>query len=182
VWRGVLAWGQAKAGVQSSVKQWTENDRSKMKQVLNGVLEHVRLMEIGSEVFAQEVEPTGLLSMEMTLARSLQKSPFLYRLVQGDSSEISLKTNIHSTIFLHETKDLIQFPVYGYYGLMGQCNKFRAKRKHLILEIDQHTLKLHENCLMQKSCVGNRQTCHCLSHIPCSQSVDGTQFMSAHNW
>ncbi|CAI8042115.1 BTB/POZ domain-containing protein 9 [Geodia barretti] len=69
VWRGVLAWGQAKAGVQSSVKQWTENDRSKMKQVLNGVLEHVRLMEIGSEVFAQEVEPTGLLSMEMTLAR-----------------------------------------------------------------------------------------------------------------
>lgn len=36
---------------------------------LQGVLEHVRLMEIGSEVFAQEVEPTGLLSMEMTLAR-----------------------------------------------------------------------------------------------------------------
>ena len=35
MWRGVLAWGQAKAGVQSSVKQWTENDRSKMKQVLN---------------------------------------------------------------------------------------------------------------------------------------------------
>ena len=89
VWRGILAWGQAKAGVQSGVKKWTESDRTKMKQVLNvsntvhdimvmvlnfqchtqGVLEHVRLMEIGSEVFAQEVEPTGLLSMEMTLAR-----------------------------------------------------------------------------------------------------------------
>ena len=38
--------------------------------MMQGVLEHVRLMEIGSEVFAQEVEPTGLLSMEMTLARS----------------------------------------------------------------------------------------------------------------
>ena len=49
---------------------------------MQGVLEHVRLMEIGSEVFAQEVEPTGLLSMEMTLARSLQKSPFLYRLMK----------------------------------------------------------------------------------------------------
>lgn len=30
-------------------------------------------MEIGSEVFAQEVEPTGLLSMEMTLARYIRK-------------------------------------------------------------------------------------------------------------
>lgn len=39
--------------------------------MIQGVLEHVRLMEIGSEVFAQEVEPTGLLSMEMTLARSV---------------------------------------------------------------------------------------------------------------
>lgn len=35
VWRGVLAWGQAKAGVQSSVRQWTDSDRTKMKQVLN---------------------------------------------------------------------------------------------------------------------------------------------------
>lgn len=35
VWRGVLAWGQAKAGVKNNVKLWTEDDRSKMKQVLN---------------------------------------------------------------------------------------------------------------------------------------------------
>lgn len=35
VWRGVLAWGQAKAGVQGSVQQWTDTDRAKMKQVLN---------------------------------------------------------------------------------------------------------------------------------------------------
>lgn len=39
-------------------------------------MEHVRLMEIGSEVFAQEVEPTGLLSMEMTLARYIIKFYF----------------------------------------------------------------------------------------------------------
>ena len=44
---------------------------------VQGVLEHVRLMEIGSEVFAQEVEPTGLLSMEMTLARFLHNSQIL---------------------------------------------------------------------------------------------------------
>jgi hypothetical protein len=69
VWRGVLAWGQANAGIQRSVQEWTDTDRTKMKLILNGVLEHVRLMEISSEVFAQEVEPTELLSMEMTLAR-----------------------------------------------------------------------------------------------------------------
>ena len=48
---------------------WTEADRAKMKEQLAGVLEHVRVMEINSEVFANEVEPTGLLPMEMTLAR-----------------------------------------------------------------------------------------------------------------
>lgn len=35
-------------------------------------------MEIGSEVFAQEVEPTGLLSMEMTLARYIRKLTILF--------------------------------------------------------------------------------------------------------
>ena len=45
MWRGVLAWGQAKAGVQSSVKQWTENDRSKMKQVLNVSMHTLHISE-----------------------------------------------------------------------------------------------------------------------------------------
>ena len=48
---------------------WTEKERQRMKEALAGVLECVRIMEIGSEVFASEVEPTGLLPMEMTLAR-----------------------------------------------------------------------------------------------------------------
>ena len=35
------------------------------------MIEHVRLLQISSEVFAKEVEPTGLLTMEQTLARSV---------------------------------------------------------------------------------------------------------------
>lgn len=35
MWRGVLGWGQAKAGVKGTVKQWTDSDRTRMKQVLN---------------------------------------------------------------------------------------------------------------------------------------------------
>ena len=50
---------------------WTEKERQRMKEALAGVLECVRVMEISSEVFASEVEPTGLLPMEMTLARQV---------------------------------------------------------------------------------------------------------------
>ena len=35
VWRAVLSWGQANASVQNNVKQWSEGDRAKVKQVLN---------------------------------------------------------------------------------------------------------------------------------------------------
>ena len=41
VWRAVLAWGHSKAGVQGSVKQWTDTDRAKMKQVLNVSTQHI---------------------------------------------------------------------------------------------------------------------------------------------
>ena len=69
VWRAVIQWGQHHANITQTMLLWTEADRAKMKGQLAGVLEHVRVMEINSEVFANEVEPTGLLPMEMTLAR-----------------------------------------------------------------------------------------------------------------
>ena len=48
VWRAVLAWGHSKAGVQGSVKQWTDTDRAKMKQVLNVSTQHIILIIIHS--------------------------------------------------------------------------------------------------------------------------------------
>ena len=69
MWHAVVEWGQHNAGVKQTVLLWTEEDRALVKQALQGVLEEVRIMEISSETFAKEVEPTGLLSMEMTLAR-----------------------------------------------------------------------------------------------------------------
>ena len=69
VWRAVIQWGQHHASISQTMLLWTEADRAKMKDQLAGVLEHVRVMNINSEVFANEVEPTGLLPMEMTLAR-----------------------------------------------------------------------------------------------------------------
>lgn len=65
----MVQWGQHKAGVDRSSDSWTEGERSSIKDALEGVLDQVRLMDISSDVFAKEVEPTGLLPMEMTLAR-----------------------------------------------------------------------------------------------------------------
>jgi len=69
VWHAAIQWGQHHANVNQTMLLWTEADRSKMKEQLADVLEHIKVMEINSEVFANEVEPTGLLPMEMTLAR-----------------------------------------------------------------------------------------------------------------
>ena len=69
MWRAVVRWGQHKARVPRPSLLWSDVDRSQVKQALDGVLQHVQVMEIDSEVFAKEVEPTGLLPMEMMLAR-----------------------------------------------------------------------------------------------------------------
>lgn len=68
MWHAVVRWGQHKAGVTQDIVLWTEEHRRLIQDALQGVLEHIRVMEISSEVFAREVEPTGLLPMEMTLA------------------------------------------------------------------------------------------------------------------
>ncbi len=69
VWHAVVRWGQFKAGVKTTMILWTEKDRALIKKSLHGVLEQVRVMDINSDVFAREVEPTGLLPMEMVLDR-----------------------------------------------------------------------------------------------------------------
>ena len=63
-----MQWGQHKAGIKQTSILWTEEDRQVVQDSLEGVLQHIRLIELGSEFFAKEVEPTGLLPMEMMLA------------------------------------------------------------------------------------------------------------------
>lgn len=69
MWRSVIRWGENQAGCSGGYSQWTDDDRVNVKEALSEVIEHVRLLQISSEVFAKEVEPTGLLTMEQTLAR-----------------------------------------------------------------------------------------------------------------
>lgn len=50
-------------------QHWTEEERMRVCQHLSGVINHVRLLLIDSQVFAEEVEPTGAVPIEMSLER-----------------------------------------------------------------------------------------------------------------
>ncbi|KAG5888228.1 hypothetical protein JTB14_035577 [Gonioctena quinquepunctata] len=69
VWRAVLNWAKYQAGVTQPTPHWTEEERARVCQHLSLVINHVRLLLIDSQVFAEEVEPTGAVPMELSLER-----------------------------------------------------------------------------------------------------------------
>ncbi|XKL69549.1 hypothetical protein PGB90_007318 [Kerria lacca] len=69
VWRAVLNWAKYQAGVTQPTAHWTEEERARVCQHLSGVISHVRLLLIDSQVFAEEVEPTGAVPIELSLER-----------------------------------------------------------------------------------------------------------------
>lgn len=48
---------------------WSEDERARVCRHLSGVMSHVRLLLIDSKFFAEEVEPTGAVPMELLLER-----------------------------------------------------------------------------------------------------------------
>lgn len=69
MWRCVLEWAKHQAGVTQRTAHWTEDERAKVCQHLSGVMGYVRLLLIDSKFFAEEVEPTGAVPMELLLER-----------------------------------------------------------------------------------------------------------------
>ncbi|XP_065162443.1 uncharacterized protein [Atheta coriaria] len=69
VWRAALNWAKYQAGVTQPTIHWTEEERARVCQHLAQVINHVRLLLIDSQVFAEEVEPTGAVPMELSLER-----------------------------------------------------------------------------------------------------------------
>lgn len=56
-------------GVSKSTEQWSEEDRERISAQLSGVINHIRILLIDSQVFAEEVEPTGVIPIELSLER-----------------------------------------------------------------------------------------------------------------
>ncbi|KAI5644208.1 BTB/POZ domain-containing protein [Phthorimaea operculella] len=69
VWRCALAWAKQRAGVTQPTAHWTEEERARVNTHLAPLMTHVRLLLIDSTVFAEEVEPTGAVPMELSLER-----------------------------------------------------------------------------------------------------------------
>ncbi|XP_063827740.1 uncharacterized protein LOC135077093 [Ostrinia nubilalis] len=69
VWRCALAWAKQRAGVTQPTAHWTEEERARVCHHLQPLMQHVRLLLIDSAVFAEEVEPTGAVPMELSLER-----------------------------------------------------------------------------------------------------------------
>ncbi|OWR54704.1 hypothetical protein KGM_212344 [Danaus plexippus plexippus] len=69
VWRCALAWSKQRAGVTQPAVHWTGEERARVCQHLAPLMQHVRLLLIDSTVFAEEVEPTGAVPMELSLER-----------------------------------------------------------------------------------------------------------------
>lgn len=55
--------------MHQAVQHWTSEDRNRISQQLTGVLKHIRILLIDSKVFAEEVEPTGIVPIELSLER-----------------------------------------------------------------------------------------------------------------
>jgi hypothetical protein len=82
IWRLCSEWGRQQAGIGDimtssprpppSSHTWTEKERAAMRVALHGVVQHVRLLAIDSAVFAEEVEPTGAVPIELSLERYRQ--------------------------------------------------------------------------------------------------------------
>lgn len=87
MWRCVLAWAKNHAGVTQPTAHWTEEERARVCQQLQGVMCHVRLLLIDSQVFAEEVEPTGAVPMELSLER------YRYAALQNSNNKTGLHAN-----------------------------------------------------------------------------------------
>ncbi|XP_070503538.1 serine-enriched protein [Chironomus tepperi] len=69
VFRAVLEWSKSQAGVTQPLPHWNEEERQRVCKYLSPIIHHVRLLLIDSQVFAEEIEPTGAIPMELVLER-----------------------------------------------------------------------------------------------------------------
>ncbi|XP_029179236.2 uncharacterized protein LOC114977880 [Acropora millepora] len=109
LWRAVLSWAKRKCHVNKPINQWTEEDNSKIREALSGVIEHIKLLLIDSTVYAEEVEPTGVVPMEVSLERyRFAAVPTHFRKTEDPRLQPRASQKLfHNTILL--SKDCLKF-------------------------------------------------------------------------
>jgi hypothetical protein len=69
VFRAVLEWSKNQAGVTQPLLHWNEEERQRVCKYLSPIIHHVRILLIDSAVFAEEIEPTKAVPIELVLER-----------------------------------------------------------------------------------------------------------------
>nr|XP_027196748.1 integrator complex subunit 1 homolog [Dermatophagoides pteronyssinus] len=69
VFRSLIEWAKYQTNVYKSVEHWNDDDRKRIQNQLSGVINHLRILLIDSQVFAEEIEPTGVIPIELSLER-----------------------------------------------------------------------------------------------------------------
>uniref|UniRef100_A0A146KZ69 BTB/POZ domain-containing protein 19 n=3 Tax=Lygus hesperus TaxID=30085 RepID=A0A146KZ69_LYGHE len=145
VWRAVLSWAKYHTGVTQPTAHWTEEERARVCQHLSGVINHVRLLLIDSQVFAEEVEPTGAVPMELSLERYRYAAlPYKFRESSEDKRlqpRVSLKLFPGSQILVND-KCCYQRVLNQWYGQPKQVWRlvYRASSHGYSAE------SFHRNC------------------------------------
>nr|XP_037869906.1 uncharacterized protein LOC101742787 isoform X2 [Bombyx mori] len=126
VWRCALAWAKQRAGVTQPTAHWTEEERARVCHHLAPLMQHIRLLLIESSVFAEEVEPTGAVPMEVSLERyrraALHAQP-------DHNTQPRLAVNMFAgSAILHQDKSAFQSVINNWCGTPKQSWRlvFRA--------------------------------------------------------
>eukprot|EP00117_Sycon_ciliatum_P011947 scpid50049/ scgid13206/ BTB/POZ domain-containing protein 19 len=122
VWRCVLGWAMHQAEVTVPPKEWNEGQKKSVGEFLAGVVDHIKILLINSSVFAEEVEPTGAVPMQLSLER------YRYAAVPAHfdpTTDTRLQARVshrlfHSTQLLTQQRMRYQHLINDWCGCSGQ--------------------------------------------------------------
>jgi hypothetical protein len=77
VWRFCLNWAKTQAGIDpgKAPQAWLEEERNYIRGSLEGVVQHIRVSQIDAVVYAEEVEPTGAVPVELVGKHRYRQGP-----------------------------------------------------------------------------------------------------------
>lgn len=145
VWRAVLNWAKYQAGVTQPTQHWTEEERARVCQHLSGVIGHVRLLLIDSQVFAEEVEPTGAVPIEMSLER------YRYAALPNKYAEVCADKRLQPRVspFLFPGSQILSRNKMPFQRLLNQWYGAPKQTWHLVYRASRHGYSasaFHRHC------------------------------------
>lgn len=99
VFRCTIEWAKHQTGIHKLVEHWNEDDRKRIQNQLSGVINHIRILLIDSQVFAEEVEPTGVIPIEL----SLERYRFAALAINNNNNNSSHKSQNHHQQQIHDS-------------------------------------------------------------------------------